>query len=113
MDDLPDLARLDNPENAPRYKGAVRGEVIPAIEARNILGFRAIDLLRRPVAEGFELATIMWFDDIEAVKAFVGEDYEVAHVPQRAREVLSHFDARSAHFELLEHRDQPSARSNN
>jgi hypothetical protein len=29
-------------------------------------------------------------------------------VPQPAREVLSHFDARSAHFELLDHREQPS-----
>lgn len=99
-------------ENAPRYEATVRGEVIPAIEARHIDGFRTIDLLRRPVAEGFEFATIMWFDDIEAVKAFAGEDYEVAHVPEPAREVLFHFDARSAHFELLEHRDQSSARSN-
>ncbi len=36
----------------------------------------------------------------------MGEDYEVAHVPERARAVLSRFDERSAHFEVIERRDQ-------
>jgi len=95
-------------ENGPRYEAIVRGEVIPAIEARRIPGFLSIDLLRRPVPEGFEFMTIMWFGDLESVKAFVGEDYEVAHVPEPAREVLSHFDARSAHFDVLDRREQPT-----
>src|SRR5262245_59948683 len=94
-------------ENSPRYEQIVRGEVIPGIEAMQVPGFLSIDLVRRPVPEGYEFSTIMWFTDIDAVKAFVGEDYEVAHVPPRAREVLSHFDPRSAHYELLDRRDQP------
>jgi heme-degrading monooxygenase HmoA len=93
-------------ENAPAYEAIVRGEVIPGIEARRIRGFISIDLLRRAVPEGMEFATIMWFDDLEAVKAFVGEDYEVAHVPERARQVLSRFDQRSAHFEVIDRRMQ-------
>ena len=84
----------------------MRGEVIPAIEARGIPGFLSIDLVRRPVPGGFEFATIMWFADIDSVKAFVGEDYEAAHVPEHAREVLSHFDARATHFEVLDRRKQ-------
>jgi heme-degrading monooxygenase HmoA len=94
------------PQNAPLYEEIVRGEVIPEIEARRIPGFRAIDLMRRPLADAVEFATIMWFDDLNAVKAFVGEDYEAAHVPERARNVLSRFDERSAHYEILDHRDQ-------
>lgn len=93
-------------ENSRRYEEIVRGEVIPAIEDRHMPGFLSIDLVRRPVPEGHEFVTIMWFDDIDSVKAFVGEDYEVAHVPERAREVLSHFDARSTHFEVLDRREQ-------
>jgi heme-degrading monooxygenase HmoA len=96
------------PENAAAYEQVVRGEVIPDIEARRIPGFRAIGLMRRPIEEGTEFATIMWFDDLDAVKAFVGEEYEVAHVPERARAVLSRFDERSAHYEILDHRDQPA-----
>jgi heme-degrading monooxygenase HmoA len=92
--------------NADAYEAIVRGEVIPEIEARRIPGFRAIDLMRRSLADGVEFATLMWFDDLAAVKAFVGDDYEVAHVPGRAREVLARFDERSAHFEVIDRRDQ-------
>jgi heme-degrading monooxygenase HmoA len=94
-------------ENSSRYEEIVRGEVIPEIENRRIPGFLSIDLVRRPVPEGCEFATISWFTDIDSVKAFMGEDYEVAHVPERARNVLSHFDARSAHYEVLDRREQP------
>jgi hypothetical protein len=34
------------------------------------------------------------------VKAFAGEDYEVAVVPERARAVLSRWDERSTHYEV-------------
>jgi heme-degrading monooxygenase HmoA len=97
------------PENASVYEAIVRGEVIPEIEARGIPGFESIELMRRPMEEGVEFATLMWFDDLEAVKAFVGDDYEVAHVPKRARKVLSRFDERSAHFEVIDRRSQSSS----
>jgi hypothetical protein len=43
-------------DNASRYEAVVRGEVIPAIEARHIPGFLSIDLMRREVPEDFEPA---------------------------------------------------------
>jgi heme-degrading monooxygenase HmoA len=95
------------PANADAYEAIVRGEVIPEIEARRIPGFLSIDLMRRTVEDGVEFATLMWFDDLQAVKAFVGDDYEIAHVPDRARQVLSRFDERSAHFEVIDRRGQP------
>jgi antibiotic biosynthesis monooxygenase (ABM) superfamily enzyme len=96
------------PESASAYEAIVRGEVIPEIEARRIPGFQAIDLMRRTSGAEVEFATIMWFDDLDAVKRFMGEDYEVAHVPERARAVLSRFDERSAHYEVIERRLQPA-----
>lgn len=51
----------------------------------------------------------MSFDDLGAVKAIVGDDYEVAHVPARARQVLTRFDERSAHFEVIDRRDQANS----
>jgi antibiotic biosynthesis monooxygenase (ABM) superfamily enzyme len=95
-----------SPENASAYEAVVRGEVIPGIEARRIPGFRSIDLLRRDAGDEVEFVTLMWFDDLAAVEAFMGEDYEVAHVPEPAQAVLSRFDRRSAHFEVLDHREQ-------
>lgn len=98
--------------NADGYEKIVRGEVIPGIEARNIAGFRRIDLLRRPLAgeDRVEFSTLMWFDSLDAVRGFTGEDYEVSHVPTVAQAVLADFDKRAAHFEVLEERIQANGR---
>jgi hypothetical protein len=42
----------------------------------------------------------MWFDSLESVRIFAGEDYEVAVVPPAARALLSRFDARSQHYQV-------------
>jgi heme-degrading monooxygenase HmoA len=94
------------PLNADAYERIVRQDVIPAIEARRIPGFHHIDLLRRASADEVEFATLMWFSDLEAVKRFVGEDYEVSHVPAAARAVLKRFDERAVHYTVLERRPQ-------
>ncbi|HEX7186046.1 MAG TPA: acyl-CoA dehydrogenase [Thermoanaerobaculia bacterium] len=38
---------------------------------------------------------------MEAVRAFAGEDYEVAVVHSEARRLLSRFDERSVHYETV------------
>ncbi len=93
-------------QNAGAYEGIVRGEVIPGIEARHIPGFRHIDLLRREAGDEIEFTTMMWFDSLDSVRAFMGEDYSVSHVPSAARAVLSRFDERAAHYDVLERRSQ-------
>jgi Uncharacterized protein conserved in bacteria len=89
------------PANADRYHEIVTRQVIPAIIARALPGFRRIELLRREAGEEVEFATIMWFDTLDDIRAFTGEDYETAHVPAAARAVLSRFDERSAHYRVL------------
>jgi hypothetical protein len=42
----------------------------------------------------------MWFDSLDAVRAFAGEDFEVAVVPPKARALLCRFDERSQHYEV-------------
>ena len=42
----------------------------------------------------------MWFDTLDAVRSFAGEDYEAAVVPPKARALLAHFDQRSQHYEV-------------
>jgi len=94
------------PQNADAYESVVRAEVIPGIEALRIEGFRHIDLLRRATDQEVEFATIMWFDDLAAVRRFMGDDYEVSHVPLVARAVLARFDERSAHYDVVDRRSQ-------
>ena len=94
-------------ENADAYERIVRGEVIPGIEARRIPGFRHIDLMRRDAGDEVEFQTLMWFDSLDAIKALMGEDYSVSHVPPAAQAVLNRFDDRAAHYEVIDRRPQP------
>jgi len=45
--------------------------------------------------------TITHFDSLDAIRRFAGDDCEAAHVAPRARELLSRFEARCQHFELV------------
>ena len=93
-------------ENADAYERIVRTEVIPGIEARKIPGFRHIDLMKRDLGGEIEFQTLMWFDSLDAIKEFMGEDYSVSHVPPEARAVLNSFDDRAAHYDLIDRREQ-------
>ena len=90
------------PENADIYENLLKEEIIVGIKDRNIPGFREIQVFRRELENDVEFVTVMWFDNLDAVRAFAGEDYEVAVVPQKARAVLSRFDERSQHYEVCE-----------
>jgi heme-degrading monooxygenase HmoA len=90
------------PQNADTYETLLKEEIFTGIGNRGIKGFRGIQLFRRNVGEEIEFVTIMWFDSLDAVREFAGEDYEAAVVPPKARAVLSRFDARSQHYDIRE-----------
>ena len=96
------------PGNADAYESLLKREIFHDIEGKNLPGFRGIELLRRSSGNEVEFVTVMRFDRIEDVKAFTGEDYEAAYVPEAARQVLKRFDARSQHYELRESRSYQS-----
>ncbi|MFC6796064.1 antibiotic biosynthesis monooxygenase [Halobaculum halobium] len=93
------------PENADEYERLLREEIIPSFDDKEIDGYRGFRLLRRSRPEEVEFVTIMRFRSIESVKQFAGEDYETAHVPQEARDVLIRFDDHAQHYELREQLD--------
>jgi len=94
------------PQNAAAYQALLTDTIIPGIEGRAIPGFRHIDMMRRPLGGEVEFATIMWFDSMDAIRAFVGEDPEISHVPAAARAVLARFDERAVHYQVFDRREQ-------
>lgn len=89
-----------SPEKADAYESLLKNEIFTGISNREIAGYRGIHLLRRDLGKEIEFITIMWFDSIDAVRSFAGEDYEVAVVPPKARALLSRFDEKSQHYEV-------------
>ncbi len=87
-------------EDADAYEELLRTRILPGIH--RVDGYRGAYLLRRDVAEGVEFTTLTFFESMDAVRAFAGEEYEVAVVPPEARKLLTRFDERSAHHEVVE-----------
>lgn len=89
--------------NARAYEELLKSEILPGIH--RIKGFRGAHLLRRDAGDEVEFVTLTYFENMDAVRAFAGEDYEVAVVPKEARKLLSRFDQRSVHYETVFHTD--------
>ena len=77
----------------------VRTKILPGIH--RIDGYRGAYLLRRDVEDGVEFATVTLWESLDAVRAFAGDQFDVAVVPPDARAVLARFDETSAHYEIL------------
>lgn len=88
-------------ENADAYEELLRTEVLPGIAGKGIAGYRGAHLMRRARDEDTEFVTVLWFDSIHDVRAFVGDDYTVAYVPEAARALLTSSDESSVHYEVV------------
>jgi heme-degrading monooxygenase HmoA len=65
---------------------------------RSIDGFVEAKVLTRAGRGETEVVVATTWDSIESVKAFAGNDYEVAVVEPAVRELLNHYDDRVTHF---------------
>ncbi|MGH8181583.1 MAG: antibiotic biosynthesis monooxygenase [Steroidobacteraceae bacterium] len=88
-----------NVENADLYQEFLRSTFLPSIHT--IAGYHGARVFRRMIGDEVEFMTITHFDSLDAIRQFAGADLEAAHVAPRARELLSRFDARCLHFELV------------
>ncbi len=89
-----------DPADADAYEALLLREIAPTIGDRGIPGCLGMEVLRRNLLDETEFVTVMRFESMEAVRAFAGDDPEMAVVPAAAQALLRRFDQRSAHFEL-------------
>lgn len=89
---------------ADAYRTHISQTVFP--EVRAMPGFRQALLLARDV-EGdagneVEFQALTFWENMEAVHAFSGDDLYTAVIEPRAREVLSRFETKVEYFDALE-----------
>lgn len=82
------------------YVRHLEGDTFPRLRA--IPGFVRSRTLRRDVAEGTEFRIVTVWESLDAVRAFAGDDVEVAVVPEVVRRMMVRFDPRVAHYEPVE-----------
>jgi heme-degrading monooxygenase HmoA len=68
---------------------------------RSVSGFRGAQLLRRADGEQVMFTSITFFTSLDAVRGFAGDDFEAAVVEEAARRVLSRWDERVTHHEVV------------
>ncbi len=85
---------------AETYEELLKHEILPGIE-KQASGYKGVQVLRRDGDDRVEFVTVTLWDSVEAVREFIGDDYEVAYVPAEARKVLASYDQRSVHYEVV------------
>jgi heme-degrading monooxygenase HmoA len=88
-----------SPGDADAYVAFLEREMF--VEMGELDGYCGVHLLRRPAGDEVEVITITYWDSRDALRRFAGEDYQRAVVKPEARALLSRFDERSAHYEVL------------
>jgi heme-degrading monooxygenase HmoA len=87
------------PEHADAYESHLKPELLPGLSRKK--GFRGSYLLRRAVGDEIEFITIILWDSLDDVHAIAGLDYEKAVIPEDRLPLLSRYDARASHYEVV------------
>lgn len=88
-------------ENAAAYNSYLTQELLPRVERELAArGYRGFQVLRLDRGSEVEFMTMLWFDSIESVKGFAGEDYETPVISERAKKLLAHYADRCEHYEV-------------
>ena len=86
------------PQNADAYEMLLRTKVYPAIHQVN--GFRGAYLYRRAVGSEVEFISNTYFESLDAVRGFAGENYERAVISEEAEKLLTHYEQCAVHYEV-------------
>ena len=84
--------------NADDYECLLRDEILPELDA--VEGCRGAYVMRREHRGEVEFVVLHFFDSIDAVRRFAGDNYEAAVVPEPARKLLARFDAMAGHYDV-------------
>jgi hypothetical protein len=87
-------------ERADDYVGHLEGETFPHL--RTLPGFVGARILRRDVPHGVEFRVVTTWESLDAIRAFAGDELDVAVVPEVVRGMMVRFDPRVAHYLVVE-----------
>ena len=87
--------------DADGYEAYLTAELYPRL-ARELgdEGYRGFHVLRRPDGDEVAFVTMTWFDSLDSIRSFAGQEYETPVITERAASLLSRYDDRALHYEL-------------
>jgi hypothetical protein len=88
-------------DQAQRYDDYLQKDLFPRLDRElRSQGYRGYQLLRLSRGHEVEFMTVLWFESIENVRSFAGEDYETPVISEKARSLLRRFADRADHYHL-------------
>lgn len=90
------IAKIQEADN---YIAHLRTKTFPHLSG--LAGFIKATILKRPVDKGVEFLIVTAWTSIDSIKAFAGDQVEVANVPPEAREMMVEFDLTARHYEVV------------
>jgi heme-degrading monooxygenase HmoA len=84
---------------APAYVDHLRSQVLPAV--RKVDGYAGAMLLERAASNAVEIIVITFWRSVDSIKGFAGNDSEAAVVADEAASLLTQFDPRVRHYEVV------------
>lgn len=85
-------------DRADAYEHLLRTEILPELDT--VEGCLGAYVMRRDLDEEVEFVVLHFFDSVDALRRFAGDNYEAAVVPEPARKLLARFDATAQHYEV-------------
>jgi heme-degrading monooxygenase HmoA len=87
------------PAQAPAYVEHFRSQVLPTV--RTVDGYAGATLLQQAIPNAVEIVVITFWRSVDSIRGFVGADLERAIVADEAAALLTQFDRRVRHFEVV------------
>ena len=91
---------LAKPDHANAYVDHLRNDTFPQLA--RIPGFVDASILKRSVELGIEFLIVTRWKSLAAIRAFAGDDAEVAVVPPEVQRMMVEYDPRARHYEIVD-----------
>ena len=87
-------------QNAPIYENMLINQVFPEVKKMGVDGLEKVNISTKHNEEEVEFFLILQFDCLDSVKAFAGENYEAAYIPDKAKRILLRYELKAQHYEM-------------
>ena len=87
-------------EMANQYSQHLLSETFPGL--MKIEGFQRAQILRQDIRDGVHFRIITVWKNENSIRAFAGDDLELAVVPEKVAQMMIRFDQRARHFHVVE-----------
>lgn len=86
-------------DTAPQYLEHFTERVLPALQ--KVDGYVSATVLQRAVGHSIEIVVTTYWQSLDAIRHFAGDDLEIAVVAEEAAALFVDYDRRVRHYEVL------------